>query len=212
MEAPALASFVEEVRSDAAWVGFNVTIPHKRHILSLLDALTPEARAIGAVNTVRREGHRLIGHNTDAAGFEQSLARWWPRLQSRRALLFGTGGAAAAVRFVLDRRNIPYQQVSRHPSGGRTIAYADLTHSLLLSSGWLINATPCGMPGYPALPLPEEGLTALHLVTDLVYRPPLTPLIRAALRASAPAMNGFAMLGAQAREAARFWRLSPPVA
>ncbi len=203
-----LEAFVSSVRRSPEWWGFNVTIPHKRRIIDFLDALTPAAAAVGAVNTVKKVGGRLIGHNTDAVGFERSLDGWWPRLAGRRALLFGTGGAAAAVRWVLDRRGVAYHQVSRWPTA-EMLGYETLSAERLAAYGWLINTTPCGMAGYGPLPLPADSLTAFHIITDLVYRPAVTPLIRAALAVGAPAMNGHAMLRAQAMEAARFWGILP---
>src|SRR5690606_19137248 len=119
--------------ADQSLCGFNVTIPHKVGVLPFLNEMDEAARQIGAVNCIsiqRMEGiQTLKGYNTDAFGFEQSLL---PLLDAghRRALIFGDGGAAKAVKYVLDKLDIPFLVVSRRPSK-QTISYADVTPQLL---------------------------------------------------------------------------------
>ncbi len=205
--APAdLGRFMTQFRADRHWQGVNVTIPHKRSVIQWVDELTPRAARAGAVNTVFKKDGRVWGDNTDGVGFERSMGRWWPHLEGRRALLFGTGGAAAAIAAVLDKRGIGYATVSRRPHGG-TFTYDDLRRdpTPVLSAGWLINATPCGMPGYEPLPIDPCWILPTHRVFDAVYAARPTPLVRAALRAGAAAMDGRRMLWEQALEAARRW-------
>ena len=102
-ELPSLDKLQELLAAEPELRGFNVTIPYKQQIIPLLDDLSPEARAIGAVNCVRREGTKLVGYNTDVLGFRSSLEEFLGAAEIDRALVLGTGGAAqadgAAVRF-----------------------------------------------------------------------------------------------------------------
>lgn len=187
--------------------GFNITIPYKQSIISFLDGLSPEAQKIGAVNTVKvlADG-RLIGYNTDVVGFEKSIT---PLLlpHHKKALIFGTGGASLAVKYVLQKLNISFQMVSRYPDVVNSLAYSSLSRSLISDHTLLINTTPLGMfPNEDSCPdLPYEGIRSDHLVFDLVYNPKETLFLKKAHLQGAAIKNGEEMLHLQAERALEIW-------
>jgi shikimate dehydrogenase len=179
--------------------GFSVTIPYKSAILPYLTITDCEAQTIGAVNTVKvvRHGTRITlkGYNTDIYGFEQTLNTH--NIKASSALIFGNGGAAQAVKYVLDKRQIPYQIVTRT---GNTLNYNTLTPNFIKEFPLLINTTPVGM--YPnienSLPITTRGITANHTLIDLIYNPAKTTFLKMGDAASAKTINGLDMLHAQA--------------
>lgn len=214
------------------FAGANVTVPHKQAVTKYLDELSPEARAIGAVNTiVVREG-RLIGYNTDAEGFLQALRQAGYEPAGRRAVVLGAGGAARAVVYALAYAGARVVVLNRTPSRAQhlvrslqphlppdvPVAASPLTAADLsahLGEGQLlVNATSVGMAPYVLrTPLPggvviPKGLT----VYDLVYNPAETTLLRQAREAGAQAIGGLGMLVHQGAEAFRLWTgVEPPV-
>jgi shikimate dehydrogenase len=205
------------LHSEPSLAGFNVTIPHKQSILPLLDSIDGVAQRAGAVNTVKiiagstgkHGSFQLHGTNTDVYGFRQSLK---PFLTSahERALIFGTGGAAAAVDYVLREIGVDTIFVS---SSGKTLpdrvvlAAEDVNEYVLNACKLLVNTTPLGQfPETDAAPaLPFEKLTKAHLLYDLIYNPPETTFMREGRKAGATAMNGLDMLKLQAEKAWEFW-------
>lgn len=229
-----LRALIEGLRAPPALRlhGLNVTIPHKRNVLVHLDELTPTARAVGAVNTLFADGSRLIGENTDAAGFWTDFERLWQASggnQPSTALLLGGGGAARAAayallqhgwRVVLATRRIEQgRQVVRDLKAlrlpGRIAAIPLETDSL---ARWhavraVINATPMGMsPQTDECPYPPElKMPPRAVVYDLVYNPAETVLLRRAHQQGLPAANGLGMLVEQARLAFACWTgITPP--
>ena len=192
------------------WKGMNVTVPHKQTIIPLLDGLSGEAHAIGAVNTIAFTPEGRIGHNTDAEGFRRSIA---PFLKSHheRALVLGTGGSAAAVCHVLRSIGVHVTRVSRNaPSAQDVIRYADLKEEGIRTTPLIVNCTPVGMhPQVDFLPPfePEalQGLGDGHLVVDLVYNPRETRLLREASMLGARTLGGLSMLEHQAEAAWNIW-------
>ena len=212
--------------------GFNVTAPYKQAVIPLLDEVTREAQAIGAVNCVALDHGRLVGHNTDAPAFHQTLQTL---LQSgnparpqgaalstdeknqfsektiKHSFILGTGGAAHAVAHVLRQLGIPYTFVSRHPEQHENaISYNQL--SILNSqSSILINATPVGMyPDNDVTPLPSNfqfSLLNTQLVYDLVYNPSPTLLLQHATQYGAHTKDGLEMLRLQAQMSWKIWGL-----
>lgn len=181
--------------------GFNVTIPYKQAILPMLDAVSPEAETIGAVNCVVVSGGRLIGHNTDAPAFVHTMPQKNP---GNAALILGTGGAARAVAYALETLGIKHLYVSRQPSGD-TIGYTEAA-SCMQGFDILVNATPVGMwPNVDATPWPYE-LKGFRLVYDLIYNPSPTLLMRHATEAGATVMDGLAMLHRQAELSWQLWQ------
>lgn len=197
----------------ASLLGFNVTIPYKQAILPLLDSVSQEAAAIGAVNVVcveRKAGTiRLHGHNSDIIGFEQSLR---PLLQPQHthALVLGTGGASRAVVYALQRLGIEVQLVSRKASP-TAYSYEQLTPALLQQYTLIVNCTPLGT--FPKVdtcpPLPYEALTEAHLLYDLVYNPAETRFLLQGKAQGATIKNGYEMLVLQAEAAWNIWQQQP---
>jgi len=189
--------------------GLNVTIPHKVNVLPFLNEIEEAAEKIGAVNCIcirRFEGETYLkGFNTDAYGFEESLK---PLLTAHheKALVFGNGGAAKAVKYVLEKLNIPYQVVVRNPAEG-TILYSDITDEILSSHKLLINTTPLGMsPNINLFPeINYSRLTNHHLAYDLVYNPLETLFLTKAAARGAQIKNGLEMLYKQAEKAWAIW-------
>ncbi len=205
-----LRRWVEEEQID----GFNVTNPYKQEIIPLLDELSPEARAIGAVNCVCVKKNTLIGHNTDAPAFRDTLSTLLPPLSTfHSAFILGTGGAAHAVAYVLGQLAIPYTFVSRTPDlHPNAISYHQLStlHSPL--STLIINATPVGT--YPAVDATPLNLSTFHssLFTfhfyDLIYNPSPTRLLREAAALGAKTKDGQEMLHRQAVLSWQLWQLT----
>lgn len=187
--------------------GFNVTIPYKQSVISFLDGLSPEAEKIGAVNTVKVHADgSMTGYNTDVFGFEKSIT---PLLlpHHKKALIFGTGGASLAVKYVLQKLNISFQMVSRKPETTNSVEYTSLTKSMISEHTLLINTTPLGMhPDTDSCPeIPYEGIGSNHLVFDLVYNPKETLFLKKAHLQGAAIKNGEEMLHLQAERALEIW-------
>lgn len=189
--------------------GINVTIPHKLGVMQFLDEIDEAAAEIGAVNCIsidRRSGNPFLkGFNTDAYGFEESLL---PMLEPahKKAMVFGDGGAAKAVKYVLKKLNIPYLVVSRKPDADG-LAYAAITPELLEEYTILINTTPLGMsPNVDTFPdIPYEALSGKHLSYDLVYNPEETAFLKKSGDRGAKIKNGIDMLYLQAERSWYIW-------
>lgn len=211
--------------------GLNVTVPHKVAVMAHLDGISPEARAIGAVNTIDNRDGRLTGHNTDAFGALESL-RQDGGLEPfpPQVALLGAGGAARAILYGLLQRaeieqiallNRTPEKAERlaadlDPGGKRVAAGALDEHSKdpIRQAGLLINATSIGMhPRQGESPLPDPScLHAGMVVLDIVYHPLETCLLRQAREAGARAVDGLGMLARQGARAFEIWTgTSPPV-
>lgn len=178
------------------FAGLNITYPCKQSVIPLLDALSEEARAIGAVNTVVREGDRLVGYNTDGSGWSWGFKRALPGADLSRVVLLGAGGAGSAcadavLRLGAGQLTIVDQDWSRatelaarvnlHFPGNRATAVQETSVAINGATG-LIQATPVGMAGRPGMPLAEELLRPSLWVSEIVYVPLETPLLKAARR------------------------------
>ncbi len=185
--------------------GFNVTIPYKKEVLAFLSSSSPVVEAMGACNCVKIDNGKLIGHNTDVVGFEQSLLPYL-RNHHSRALILGTGGAAAAVAYVFNKKGIQFQYVSRKKSG-TSLAYEDLNETILKTHTLIINTTPLGMS--PKIdecpPIPYQWINRQHHCFDLIYNPAETLFLQKAKTAGATTQNGAEMLVLQAEESWRIW-------
>ena len=188
--------------------GFTVTTPYKQQIIPLLDGLDPIAATIGAVNVVKREitpaGQILTGYNTDCIGFSRSIR---PLLKptDRNALILGTGGAAKAVRYALEKMDINTAFVSRQTGYGLT--YADLDQDTLQRHTVIVNATPVGLwPNVSECPaLPYQWIGEGHLLFDCIYNPEETMFLQNGKQRGAHTVNGYQMLVYQAEEAWKIW-------
>ena len=186
------------------FAGLNITFPCKQAVIPLLDSLSEEARAIGAVNTVVREGKKLVGYNTDGSGWSWGFRRALPHADLSRVVLLGAGGAGSAcadavLRLGANKLVIVDQEQARaaalaarlndHFSAGRVSAAPDIRTALQGASG-LIHATPVGMLKLPGMPLPPELLRPSLWVSEVVYVPLETELLNAARRAGCRTVDG----------------------
>jgi shikimate dehydrogenase len=220
----ALPDSIAEVRADE-FLGVNVTIPHKERVVPLIDRLTEEAQATGAVNTLTREGRRLVGHNTDVPGFAAGLDKLVGRQKMpRQAVVLGAGGGARAVVYGLIRagflRIVVFNRHLHRAEGlvrhfGRSASHMDLKampwhesiiESELAKTKVLINATSIGLNS-DVSPVPGEVLSGDLLVLDLIYKK--TRLLRDAESAGALAMDGETMLLHQGAAAFALWTGQP---
>lgn len=191
--------------------GFNVTTPYKQAIIPYLTALSPQAREIGAVNTVSITYDSsgtitsLTGHNTDAPAFARTIAPMLPP-EPVSALVLGTGGASRAVVHALAELGVSCTLVSRTPAQG-VLTYADLTPEVIAANRVIVNTTPLGMePETDACPLiPYEALTPAHVCYDLIYNPAETLFLKKAAARGAATRNGLGMLHLQALLAWQIW-------
>ncbi|HVZ24905.1 MAG TPA: shikimate dehydrogenase [Sediminibacterium sp.] len=188
-----------------ALAGLNITIPYKKQVIPFLTEISPVVAAIGACNCMHIRNSERIGYNTDIIGFEGSLKRFI-RPHHTRALILGTGGASAAVAYVLREMDIAFSFVSRHPAPG-VLDYAALDKSVLETHHLLINTTPLGM--YPdtktAPPIPYEWIGRWHHLYDLIYNPAETVFLAKGRAQGATVQNGLEMLELQAEESWRIW-------
>lgn len=186
--------------------GLNVTIPYKEKVIPYLHHQSEVVKRIGACNCIKIVKGELHGYNTDVTGFEESLR---PLLQAhhRKALVLGTGGAAKAVHFVLEKLGIAFLEVSRNPLTSGQISYEQLTTAVLRDHTLIINTTPVGM--YPNVddcpPLPYAELTPRHYLFDLVYNPAKTKFLQQGEQQGAVIKNGSDMLVIQAEDSWRIW-------
>ena len=195
------------VLADPELRGFNITIPYKQAVLDYLHSKSDVVAAIGACNCIRIEGGQLAGYNTDVVGFEQSMVRHLAPHHSR-ALVLGTGGAAKAVEWVLQRLGIEYVLVTRRPrAGSADMSYQQVTAEVLVEATLIINTTPLGMHPHveECPPLPYEALTPRHYLFDLIYNPARTLFLRKGEERGAVVENGHEMLILQAEESWRIW-------
>ncbi|UOU98673.1 hypothetical protein MUU74_01660 [Chryseobacterium daecheongense] len=193
---------VENLFSDPQLIGFNVTIPYKEKIMDYLDELSDEAEKIGAVNCVLIQNGKKTGYNTDAFGFEKTLLLH-KKPYHTSALILGNGGAAKAVRYVLDKNGIPFQTVSRNSE----INFENLDPATVQEHTLIVQCTPVGtFPNIEdCLQFPFEGLSDKHLVIDLIYNPNYTQFIINASEKGAKTVNGYYMLEQQAEKAWEIW-------
>jgi shikimate dehydrogenase len=213
-----LPALVQALRT-IGFAGFNVTYPCKQAILPLLDELSDEARALGAVNTVVHRGGRLIGHNTDGSGWAWGFRRALPHAGLARVVQLGAGGAGAAVAdaalrlgagqlVIVDRE--PERaaalaaRLNVHHGDARASIGTDIEVALQGASG-LVHCTPTGMDKLPGLPLPARLLRPDLWVSEIVYFPLDTALLAAARAIGCPTADGGGMAVGQAVGAFRLF-------
>lgn len=187
--------------------GLAVTIPYKRVVLPFLNAATDAVQQMGACNCIRIKDHVLTGYNTDVIGFEESFKMHLQPYHTK-ALVLGTGGAAAAVEYVLRKLNIDYLIVSRRAVPEKNIIdYNAINAALLEQYKIIINCTPLGTyPNVEEAPeLPYQLLTPQHYLFDLVYNPPLTKFLALGQAQGATIQNGYDMLTIQAEHNWKIW-------
>ena len=201
--------------------GLNVTHPCKQLVLPHLDELSPDAAALGAVNTVVLRDGRAVGHNTDWSGFARAFDRGLRDAALDRVVLLGAGGAGAAVAHaLLTLGTVRLTVLDVDPRRARSLAtdlcerfgagraagedLSGLAEHVTAAHG-LVHATPTGMAAHPGLPIPAELLRADLWVADIVYRPLETALVRAAREAGCRVLDGGGMAVFQAVDAFRLF-------
>jgi shikimate dehydrogenase len=188
------------------WDGFNVTIPYKEDILPFLDEISPEAKAIGAVNCVAIKNNRWVGYNTDAMGFEKSIL---PFLENHypRALIIGTGGASKAVAFTLAKRGIDVFFLSRRAGSEHHLRYEDIDQGSMKHFPLIVQCSPVGtFPNVDEKPaIPYEGIGPQHALIDLIYNPEETAFLKEGKKRGAYIQNGLRMLQLQADLSWSIW-------
>ena len=208
------------------FAGLNVTYPCKQSIIPLLDDLTPDARALGAVNTVVFKDGGRIGHNTDWWGFAESFKRELPDVPRDRVVQFGAGGAGSAVAHalltlgvaaltIIDTDHARAEQLAaglgNRFGAGCAVAGRDVARAIAAAEG-VVNATPVGMAKHPGMPLPAHLLRPALWVADIVYFPLETELLRSARARGCRTMGGGGMAVFQAVGAFRlFTGLEPDI-
>lgn len=198
---------IEEVKNlfSQGFTGFNVTIPYKEAIIPFLDELSPEASAVGSVNTISVTD-KIRGHNTDTFGFRQMIKPFF-KSHHERALILGTGGAAKAVSYILEQLGVSVIYVSRNPQGDNQFSYDEINENMIAFNGIIVNTTPIGM--YPRneeiVNIPYEHISEKHLVIDLIYNPEETLFLSRAREQGAWTLNGLTMLHQQAEKAWGIW-------
>ncbi len=209
-EIPNIEQLIEVLSQNPDLKGLNVTIPYKEKVLPYLDYISPEARAIGAVNVIRviHEGSRIVlrGYNSDVIGFVQSIE---PMLESyhKKALVLGTGGGSKAVAYGLKSLGIEPVMVSRYERPG-TIQYESITPDVVHEYNVIVNCTPLGMfPKTDTCPtLPYEALDERNVLYDLIYNPDETLFMKKGAAQGAAVKNGLEMLLLQAFASWEFWQ------
>jgi shikimate dehydrogenase len=207
------------------FAGCNLTLPHKEAALAIVDRLSPEARRIGAVNTVIVAGDgTLEGDNTDAFGFIENLRATLPgwRADHAPAVVLGAGGGARSVAAALAAAGVPeIRLINRHRQRAVELAAAlggpitvrdwQERADALAGAGLLVNATTLGMTGEAPLDLPLDALPKAAVVTDIVYVPLETPLLATARRRGHRVVDGLGMLLHQGRPGFAAWFGTTPV-
>lgn len=209
-EIPTIDALPEVLSSNPELKGLNVTIPYKEKVLPFLDSITPEARAIGAVNVIRvtHRGDKTIlkGFNSDVIGFTKSIEPMIDSKWHRKALILGTGGASKAIDFGLRHLGLETVFVSRYERPG-TIQYKSITPEIVREYNVIVNCTPLGMyPKTEICPdLPYEAMDSHTILYDLIYNPDETLFMKRGAKYGANVKNGLEMLLLQAFASWEFW-------
>jgi shikimate dehydrogenase len=201
------------------FTGLNITHPCKQAVIPLLDELSPHAAALGAVNTVLFQDGKRIGHNTDWWGFAEAFKRGLPNADLRRVVQMGAGGAGGAVAYAaltLGVRHLTIHDIdptraaatvaalTRQFGPGRAAVGVDLPREIAQATG-LINTSPVGMLKYPGTPLNVALLHPGLFVSEIIYFPLETELLRCARAIGCQTLNGGGMAVFQAAEAFRLF-------
>jgi len=194
------------------FAGLNITYPCKQAVIPLLDELSPDARALNAVNTVVIRGGRLTGHNTDWSGFAEGFRRGLPDAKLDRVVQIGAGGAGAAIAHAarkLGVRELTIFDIDRARAAGLAASVGakvatDLTAAMAAADG-LIHCTPTGMAKMPGLPLDAKLIEARHWLAEIVYVPLETELLRVARAKGCRTVDGGGMAVFQAAGAFRLF-------
>lgn len=220
LEPDELSSFASYLNNNQL-KGVNVTIPYKQTLFSYVDELTESCKQIEALNTIEKKGTKLIGHNTDAYGFCKPLESVAEDIEGGRAIVFGTGGAARAVVFGLNKLGAeevflvsrsPYNKDSENwPDGVNIISY-DAWPSYAEETYLFVNTTPLGMEPYMGQsPVTEDEIPLLkeRICYDIVYKPLQTTFLKMAAKVNAKTIGGLEMLIYQGSRSFELWTGQP---
>lgn len=204
---PSIKHLKELLSSNPDLKGLNVTLPYKQEVLEYVTETTAAVKDIGAANTIKITGDKLVAHNTDVMGFENSFLKNL-RPTHTKALILGTGGASKAVQYVLKKLHIDFLLVTRNPKvKGDIINYPMIDEAIMNNYPVIINCTPAGM--YPEVQqcpqLPYEFISENHYLFDLVYTPEETLFLKKGKLKGAVTQNGYEMLIIQAEESWKIW-------
>jgi shikimate dehydrogenase len=204
--------------------GLNITHPCKQTVIPLLDELSPHAASLGAVNTVVFKDGKRFGHNTDWYGYAEAFRRGLPDADLTRVVQLGAGGAGGAVAYAAmtlgvqtlvlhdidaSRAQLVADKLSAEFGPGRVVVASDLQAEIARATG-LINASPIGMAKYPGTPLPTDWLHAGLFVSEIIYFPLETELLREAKARGCKTLSGGGMAVFQAVEAFRLFTDTTP--
>jgi shikimate dehydrogenase len=196
----------------AGYVGVNVTHPCKQEVIEYLTELSPEARAIGAVNTILFNDGGRVGHNTDWSGYAEAFRHSLPGAALDRVVLLGAGGAGAAVAYALvelgagtvrifdvhpGRSEALVEKLGPHVGPGKLEAVGDVASGMADADG-LVHGTPTGMQKYPGVALEPDLISPDQWVSEIVYLPLETELVRIARAKGCRVADGSGMAVFQA--------------
>jgi shikimate dehydrogenase len=195
--------------------GLNITFPCKQLVIPLLDNLSDEAKAIGAVNTVVFDQGKRIGHNTDVSGWRSSFMQVLPKADLSRVMILGIGGAGSAIAHALlgmgvqslalydidtQRASVMAVRLNEQYTGHRVTAVNSVEAGLLGATGF-VQCSPMGMDKLPGMPVPAALLHPKLWVSEIIYFPLETPLVKAARAAGCAVVDGGGMAVGQAVDA-----------
>jgi len=193
--------------------GLSITAPHKQTVMECLDWIDPTAEEIGAVNTVVVDRDRLLGYNTDAAGFIDPLLVRFGSLRDAKVAVIGAGGAARAAVYALRQENAVVTVFARDPEKAQLLGVSceSLSDASFAGYDLVINATPLGSGAYiDQTPVTREQLNGVRCIYDLIYNPRETRLMREAHAVGCKTLGGLEMLIAQAKRQFELWTGSKP--
>ena len=187
--------------------GLNVTIPYKEQVLEYVSETTPAVKEIGAANTIKIQGNKLIAYNTDVIGFEISFVKYLKH-SHKKALVLGTGGSSKAVQYVLRKLGIDFLIVTRSEKlKAGIINYSMIDEAIINDHTIIINCTPVGLyPNIDECPqIPYQFISKEHYLFDLIYTPEKTLFLKKGEEKGAVIENGYEMLIIQAEESWKIW-------
>ena len=204
---PSIEEFPTLLKNNPSLKGLSVTIPYKEQVLKFITEFSDEVKYIGAANSIKISGNKLIAYNTDIVGFQQSFIKQL-KPTHKKALILGTGGASKAIQYVLQKLNIGFLIVTRSEELKNSfINYKMIDEKIMNEYTIIINCSPVGtFPNETVAPdIPYHLLTSNHYLFDLVYNPLKTLFLQKGEEKKASIQNGYDMLVIQAEESWKLW-------
>lgn len=203
---------IKEIIKNQNLSGFNVTIPHKENIIPYLDEIDEQSKTVGAVNTVKIHDNKWIGYNTDGIGYVEGLKTVYPDLSNAYILIIGAGGASKGItnelmKHVNPKITVANRTLSRFDNWQMNINKIGLNDAEKALSEFdiIINTTPVGMNNNSDLVINLDNLAPHTLVSDIVYIPFKTPILKTAEAKGNPIQNGLDMFVNQGAESFKIW-------